>query len=382
MHTWIKRKVQFGWALLTKGPTYSMEILQSIYQIYLNHHKIIHYRDGHPVYSLTTPAAFSGPAANFLSRILFRTIQNKNMPNLFSFAVTDACNADCAHCSFYAGVEDDSKSILTLQQAQKVIRDAQDLGVSVINFVGGEPLVRKDLPEILKAVDKRRSTTVLFSNGWLLAEKARELRQSGLDGVYVSLDSPIAHEHDRIRQVDGLYDKALVAIQEAARQGLSTGISYCITKDAYLNGDLEKIIQLGKRIGVHEILVFDMLPTGRCKHREDLVDSGAWVDDMINSAVPYNQSDDYPGIIFFSYMTSHRSVGCSCGTSYFYLSPYGEVMSCDFNHAIFGSVLEQDLYSLWDQMTSHQEFKQAKWGGCKIKDSEFRQKDVIATSRE
>lgn len=370
-------RLRLAWAFATKGPRYSSDILDRMYRIYLNHDKVIHYRDGYPVYSLTTPAAFSRPAANFLARALYRTIQNRNLPNIMSLAVNDVCNAHCPHCSFFEGVADRTRKVMSLKQCQGLIRDAQDLGVSVIDIVGGEPLLREDLPEMLRAVDKDISTTVLFTNGWLLAERAAELKEAGLDSAYISIDVADAESHDRSRGCDGLYRRAIDGIGKARAAGMSCGISCCITPEAYASGELDRIIELGRQIGVHEVLVFDALPTGRCRHREDLVDNTRWVDDMIGSVGPFNESADYPGIVFFSYMTSHKSVGCSCGTSYFYVSPYGDVMSCDFNHAVFGNVLERPLYAVWDTMSSHPDFEHAKWGGCKIKDSEFRVKDMV-----
>ena len=373
--------LRLKWAFATKGLKYSSNILDRIYRIYLGHSKVIHFRDGYPVYSLTTPAAFSKPAANFIARALYRTIQNKNLPNLMSFAVTDVCNAACGHCSFYEGADDPTKSVLTLEQCRKVVQDAQELGVSVINFVGGEPLLRDDLPGIISAVDKDLSTTVLFTNGWFLEEKAEALKKAGLDSIYISLDSADAEAHDRIRGPSGLYHRAIRGIDKVRSLGLSTGISYCVTPEGFASGELEKIVGLGKDIGIHEVLVFDAMPTGRYKAREDLVDNPDWVEEMMASAKSYNESSAYPAVVFFSYMTSHRSVGCSCGTSYFYISPYGDVMSCDFNHAIFGNVLERPLYAIWDAMSSDPDFLHAKWGGCKIKDSRFREKDMVAPQR-
>jgi MoaA/NifB/PqqE/SkfB family radical SAM enzyme len=191
---------------------YTEDYLQRLYQIYLNHSKVVHYRNGFPVYSLSTPAVFSKPFANFAARAMYRTIQNRNLPNLLSFAVNDVCNAVCEHCSFYSGVDDKSRRVLTLPQAQKVVRDAQKLGVSVITFVGGEPLLRKDFPEILRAVDKDLTTTVLFTNGSLLAEQAAALRRAGLDSVYVSLDSADPAAHDRFRGTDGLFRQAVAGL--------------------------------------------------------------------------------------------------------------------------------------------------------------------------
>lgn len=378
-HWW--RDLRLKWFLATKAMDYSTDFVNIIYRIYLNHTKIIHFRDGYPVYSLSTPAVFSKPAANFIARTLYRGIQNKNLPNLMSVAVNDVCNADCHHCSFFNAVEDPNREVLTLPQWQVAIAAAQDLGVSIINFVGGEPLLRSDLPGLLRAVDKDLSATVLFTNGWHLAERARELRRSGLDGVYVSLDAADPQRHDQLRETPGLFQRAVQGIEAAKRQGLSVGISATLTPDAYMAGELARLVELGKDLGVHEVLIFDALPTGRYQHREDLVDSGNWVETMIESARPYNRDSGYPGVIFSAYVTSHRSVGCSCGTSYFYLSPYGDVMSCDFNHAVFGNVLQEPLWRIWERLSTAPDFCQAKWGGCKVKDAEFRQKDTVQVGK-
>lgn len=364
------QKIRLKWFLATNTLGYSQDYIEHVYRIYLNHTKIIHFRDGHPVYSLSTPALYSKPAAHMFARSMFRTIQNKNLPNLMSYAVNDICNAACEHCSFFTGVEDKTKKVLTIDQSRDLIRQAQELGVSVINFVGGEPLLRKDLPDIIGSVDKTRSTTVMFTNGWELEVRAAELRGAGLDSVYISLDSADPEKHDAFRRKKGLFDAAVAGIDAARELGMSTGISCCITPETFASGEFERIVELGKKIGIHEVLVFDAMPTGRYKHRKDLIDNQGWIEKMIEKSKKYNADDSYPGVLIYAYATSHRSVGCSCGTSYLYLSPYGDVMSCDFNHAIFGSILEEPLYKIWDTMTSRPEFARAKWGGCKIKSSD------------
>jgi hypothetical protein len=117
------------------------------------------------------------------------------------------------------------------------------------------------------------------------------------------------------------------------------------------------------------------------QHRDDLIDNGGWVEAMIRSAARWNADPRYPGVVFSAYMSSHRSVGCSCGTSYFYLSPYGDVMSCDFNHAIFGNVLEQPLWRVWERLSTDPLFQQAKWGGCKVKDSASLEQPTVQPGR-
>jgi MoaA/NifB/PqqE/SkfB family radical SAM enzyme len=377
MNSFLSR-LRLRWCLATKSLGSGVDFLDIVYRIYLNHTKIIHFRDGCPVYSLMTPALCSRPAANFLARALYRTIQNRNLPNLMSFAVNDVCNAACQHCSFFTAVEEKGRPSLTLKQASQAIADAQDLGVSVINIVGGEPLMRDDLPQIIRAVDKDRSTTLLFTNGWALEERAMELRQAGLDSVFVSIDSADPQRHDEFRRTPGLYQRAIRGIRRARRLGFSTGFSATMTPEAWYDGELERIVKLAKDVGVHEVFVFDAMPTGRYKERTDLVDNSGWLEEMIQWAVPYNRDERYPGVTFLAYMSSHRSVGCSCGTSYFYLSPYGDVMSCDFNHAKFGNVLEEPLWRIWGRLSTLPEFCQAKWGGCKIKDSESRKLETVS----
>lgn len=377
----ILKKIRLKWFIARRSMGFTSDYLERIYKIYLNHTKVIHFRDGFPVYSLSTPALYSKPMVNFLARQLFRGIQNKNIPNLMSFAINDDCNAACKHCSFYEGVDDKDRDVITTEQAKKIIADAQALGVSVINIVGGEPTLRSDLPELIRSADKSLSTVVMFTNGSVLSEKAKELRDAGLDGVYISIDSSDPMKHDKLRRHGGLFEKAMKGIQEAKRVGFTVGISACITPESYKDGELDKIVELGKKAGVHEIIIFDAMPTGRFKFRDDLVDNNDWIEDLIASTEKYNKDESYPGVLVYAYATSHKSVGCSGGASYFYISPYGDMMPCDFNHAKFGNVVEQPLYKVWDNLTSNPEFKIAKWGGCKIKDSAYRAKDTVSTGK-
>jgi MoaA/NifB/PqqE/SkfB family radical SAM enzyme len=135
----------------------------------------------------------------------------------------------------------------------------------------------------------------------------------------------------------------------------------------------------GRRLGVHEVLLFDAMPSGRYGGRLDLVDDQGWIEEMIQATVPYNQDRTYPGVLVWAYSSGYRAVGCACGTSYFYVSPYGDVMSCDFNHAVFGNVLTTPLYKVWDSLSSREEFRQAAWGGCKVKSSAFREMESVVT---
>jgi len=374
-------RLKLKFFIATKSTGFSLDYFERFFKIFLNHSKVIHWRDGCPVYSMSTPALYSKPMGNFLSRQIYRTIQNRNIPNLMSFAINDECNVRCKHCSFFQGAHDKNRKVMNTEQVKKVLADAQELGVSVINIVGGEPTLRKDLPEILRSIDKDLSAVIMFTNGAFLAEKASELKKAGLDGVYVSIDTADAEKHDQIRGSKGLYEKAMKGISEALKVGLTVGISMVVTPESFKDGEHERMIELAKNIGIHEVIIFDSMPTGRFAHRKDLIDNNEWLEDLIQSVKKYNKDQSYPGVLIYAYATSFRSVGCSCGTSYFYISPYGDMMPCDFNHAKQGNVIEKPLYKVWNDLTTNPEYNQAKWGGCRIKDSEFIKNQASCSSK-
>lgn len=373
-------QLRLKWFFATKTLKYTSDYLDRSYQIFMNHNKVIHFRNGYPVYSLSTPALYSKPFGNFFARQFYKIIRNRSSPNLMSFAVTDVCNATCGHCSFY-DYDDDGrrkKAVLTLPQAQKALKDSQALGVSIINFTGGEPLLREDFPEIVRSVDKDLSTTVLFTHGGFLAERIGELKKAGLDSIYISLDFSDPEKHDAHRGIKGLFHKAVQGITKARSAGFSTGISCCLTPESFRDGEFQRMVELGKAIGVHEVLFLDAMPTGRLKQRKDLIGNTAWLDDMIEASKAYNSDTRYPGILVYAYAMSYRGVGCSCGTDYFYLSPHGDVCPCDWSHVIFGNILETPLHEIWYKMNSLDDFRSVKFGACKIKDSAWQENKAIS----
>lgn len=107
-------------------------------------------------------------------------------------SVTDRCNLRCVYCMPADGVPELSHSqILRYEEIVRLCRIFAGLGVSKIKLTGGEPLVRRGLPQLveqLKAIDGIRSVT-LTTNGVLLAGQLPELLSAGLNGVNISLDT-------------------------------------------------------------------------------------------------------------------------------------------------------------------------------------------------
>src|SRR3989338_559747 len=108
---------------------------------YMRHHKVIGWYKGWPVYSAFLTPWNSGPLANLMARRLISAITEEQLPAMANIGVTDVCNARCEHCSFYNAMDKPGKPVLNTEQMKRILQECQDFGLSVINFVGVEPLL-------------------------------------------------------------------------------------------------------------------------------------------------------------------------------------------------------------------------------------------------
>lgn len=143
-------------------------------------------------------------------------------PLFVSWQLTERCNLRCKYC-LSSGKESDE---IDLKRALDVITSLHRMGTKVIRFTGGEPLLRNDLPEIVRYCHKLGIQTGLASNGVLFANMVRDLRL--LSAISFSLDGPKS-VHDSLRGL-GTHQLALQAIQIAKEHGLYTSVSVTITK--------------------------------------------------------------------------------------------------------------------------------------------------------
>ncbi|MFN8353572.1 MAG: radical SAM protein [Spirosomataceae bacterium] len=143
-------------------------------------------------------------------------------PVLCNYYVTYRCNATCSFCDIW----EKPSPYVTLENARANLRDLKRLGVKVVDFTGGEPLLHRQLPELLALAKEFGMITTVTTNGLLYPKRAEELR--GLvDMLHFSLDSPIKAEHDASRGVT-CFDKVMESIQLARRLGERPDILFTV----------------------------------------------------------------------------------------------------------------------------------------------------------
>ena len=143
------------------------------------------------------------PKKGFLR--LVGEVLNHGGPGYLQFAITNVCNARCDFCGFAVNKFDPQKRrSVTLAEARDVIDIAVRNHIGYLLFVGGEPLVHRDLPAMIRYAAERGIHPMVCTNGSLWTEQnMRELASAGLSSVIMSVD---AHEVARHEQNRGLPD--------------------------------------------------------------------------------------------------------------------------------------------------------------------------------
>lgn len=132
-------------------------------------------------------------------------------------SLTPACNLNCIYC--HAEGEVSPGSLLTAGEIAEVMRVAAGFEFRSVKFTGGEPLLRTDLPEIIRSVPSGMESS-LTTNGTLLACLAKDLKEAGLSRVNVSLDSLDPETYRKITRRDCL-GEVLEGIEAALDAGLT-----------------------------------------------------------------------------------------------------------------------------------------------------------------
>jgi len=143
-------------------------------------------------------------------------------PVLCNYYVTYRCNATCSFCDIW----ERPSPYVTIENARENFRDLKRLGVRVIDFTGGEPLLHRQLPALLAEAKQQGFITTVTTNGLLYPKQAESLR--GLvDMLHFSLDSPNADEHDKGRGVR-CFDKVMESIAIAKTFGERPDILFTV----------------------------------------------------------------------------------------------------------------------------------------------------------
>lgn len=170
-------------------------------------------------------------------------------PVLCNYYVTYRCNAACGFCDIW----EKPSPYITLENFRENVKDLKRLGVKVIDFTGGEPLLHRQLDVLLREAKSHGMITTVTSNGLLYPKYAERLK--GLvDMLHFSLDSPVREEHDASRKVK-CFDKVMESIDIARGLGERPDIIFTV-----FESNIGQIRQLYEEICIPNDLVLILNP--------------------------------------------------------------------------------------------------------------------------
>ena len=167
-------------------------------------------------------------------------------------SVTDRCNLRCSYCMPLEVTFKPREELLTFEEIARVARVAAGLGVRTVRLTGGEPLLRRELPELVRqlvAIEGLDEVS-LTTNGLLLAEQAAGLRAAGLARLNVSLDSLTQQGFERLARRPGL-DRVLAGLEAAKRAGFAEIRINAVSIRGLTEAEIVPLARFCRREGFH-----------------------------------------------------------------------------------------------------------------------------------
>jgi len=302
-------------------------------------------------------------------------------PYVVSWNLTYRCNLACEHCYLDAGggplVSTENfadRSELGTDECFRVIDEIAAFAPECVTILtGGEPLLRRDILEIVRRASERGLWVVVGTNGVSITENlARRLAEAGARGLSLSLDALDPDRHDGFRKVRGAWRNTVEGAEILNRTGLPFIVQ--TTAGSHNLGELEAIADFAHdRLAAKVWNLYFLVPTGRGQFVSDI--TPAQYDDVLASL--YRIQGKYQGRMLVNAKCAPHYIktvlengrrpasdegstdshpirtysggagGCPAGTHYMGIRPNGDVTPCPYLPVFAGSLRQASLTELW-----------------------------------
>ncbi|MGC9197167.1 MAG: radical SAM/SPASM domain-containing protein [Syntrophobacteraceae bacterium] len=266
-----------------------------------------------------------------------------------------ACNMTCRHCSI-RGLQrqkNENRRKMTPEAVAELARQADELGLARFEINGGEPFVNKDYDEVVKAIDPQKFYVNSVTNGWLLDdERAKHLKDLGVDRIQVSVDSLDAQAHDDFRQMNGAHARALRAVAASRKAGMAVFVSTVVTNRRLRSPEFVEFIKYFNDQDIGVFMTFAK-PVGAWQGKYDML--------VAKEELAYVKELETRYKIF-SHLTPAYGLdlGCTAVKGMVCVTQYGDVMPCQYIFVSLGNIFEEPLRHIIERGLS------IKWFGERL----------------
>jgi radical SAM protein with 4Fe4S-binding SPASM domain len=271
-----------------------------------------------------------------------------------------ACNLRCTHC--FAGPLP-RKTELSLAEMERLFAELAALGSFRLGLTGGEPLLRKDLLEIIDAATGHGLHPCLTTNGLLIDEAiARELGRRELVWINVSLEGASARSNDRVRGL-GTFTEVKRRLRVLAEHAEFT-LAFTITADNL--AEVEACAELAREVGARTAVFRPLYPVGIARDRLELMPSFAGYREALARLADKGVDAFSPQARHETSARTHANFGCGAANLVASVSATGEVNPCSFLGTEFdgGNIRQRSFAEIWHASHVFQRLRRSSGRAC------------------
>ena len=276
--------------------------------------------------------------------------------------LTYDCQCRCSYCC--SGLYPRNReNELSEQEVKGLLNSIAELPsvFTLVSFFGGEAMLKESLFSLIEYACGKGLFTETETNGLLLSrQRIKNLKKAGLHHIFIKIESTDPALHDEISGVENCFKSAIEGIRCCVAEKLSCSISTIAFKDKIYNGELKKIISMGKCMGVSSIRI--LYPTAAGKL------SGAYNQLLNQEDKNKVRSLLRPDFVYLE--STHvciKELDRTCPSAqknFFYVSCYGQVQPCPFVPLIFGNIRDKKIGKILKHMWQQPFFNNKRHNGC------------------
>ena len=311
------------------------------------------------------------------------------MNDLFLIAInlTYRCNLKCSHCYMDAdALEGGSEDELTTEEVKKLLNEiAGRSNETMVVLTGGEPLLRRDLEELVSHGHQLGLSMVVGTNGVLLHElRVQSLKSAGAMGIGISLDSLNPDQHDNFRGCSGSWEKTLAGMEACRKFDMTFQVHFSVTEQNAT--EVPAMIDFTQSVGARVLNIFFLVCTGRGEGMSDITPQH--YEQVLEEIVKGQEA--HPELIIrarcaphfkrIAYQQDPKSTltraegyeggGCLAGIHYCRITPEGDVTACPYIPDSEGSIKGETFLEIWDSSETFNSLRnpelEGKCGQCEF----------------
>lgn len=298
------------------------------------------------------------------------------LPHVVAFNLTRRCNLECAHCYIAAGPGAQTVGELDTGTVQRIMGEILEINPAPMFILsGGEPLLRDDLTTLARFATERGATVVVGTNGTLLTdERIAALKQAGVSGVAVSIDSLRPRYHDNFRRGHGSLDATLAAVERLRAHRLDFVVQTTLTRGN--RDELRALVDWAGTQGAVSFNAYFLVTTGRGAGMAELSpqDHETLLGELVDLHLEYLgrmlvRAKCAPHFMRLVHQRAPESpvlnyeTRCPCGTQYCRVTPDGKLTPCPYLPAVAADLTRETFADAWARSTLFQAIRAGRLGG-------------------